>query len=125
MKADANSHNRILIVDDEPDILELVADSLRSHGYFVQTATSGNQALKKSNSEEFDLIISDIMMPDGDGIYLADEIRKKHKKTPYIFFITGYSNYSNEEAFSKGVNEVFQKPFSFSDFIQKVDQYLC
>lgn len=120
-----NPRKKILIVDDEPDILELVSETLQDHGYFVETAKSGNQALQKTSIQNYDLIVSDIMMPDGDGIYLVDELKKLHEKSPYIFIMTGFSNYSKQEALNKGVNEVFQKPFNFSDFVQKVDQYLC
>ena len=67
---------KILLVDDEPDILEIVGYNLSNEGYQVITASNGLEGVKKANKEKPQLIILDVMMPEMDGIEACEQIRK-------------------------------------------------
>ena len=71
-----NSNIKILLVDDEPDILEIISYNLTAQGYNVITANNGVQAVKKAKKEQPHLIILDVMMPEMDGIEACEQIRK-------------------------------------------------
>jgi DNA-binding response OmpR family regulator len=115
---------KILVVDDEIDICELLAENLSDEGYNVSMANTGKEAVEFISNNEVDLVITDVRMPNGDGIYLLDEVRKKHKTKPTVVFITGYSDLSDEEAYEKGVDGIFHKPLDFSLFLKDVKKYL-
>ena len=78
---------RILLVDDDPDILEIIAYNLKAVGYQISTAENGSKALKKAIKEIPNLIILDVMMPEIDGIQACERLRAvpELKKHPYHF----------------------------------------
>ena len=112
---------KLLIVDDETSIAELLAEVFVAEGYECICAFSGNKAQLKLESEEVDLIISDVKMNDGDGTSLLKNIREKGNKTPLIF-ITGHSEFSEGELKSLGAIQVFYKPLEFDQFIREIGQ---
>ena len=80
-----NKSPRILVVDDEPDILEFIQYNLNKEGYETDVAENGKDAIEKAKSFDPHLILLDIMMPKKDGFTLAQEIRSQDKKIPIIF----------------------------------------
>lgn len=102
---------RILVVDDEVDILSLLKVLFNKFNFFVETAQSGNQAIEILENQQFDLVLTDVRMADGDGIELANKIRAKHPSKPSILFMTGFSDLLNEEIFHLGAEGKFTKPF--------------
>lgn len=78
---------KILMVDDEPDICELVSEGLRDEGYEVVSATTGRGGIEFLEHKDFDLVILDIYLPDVDGTTIYETMRKtvRHCKTPVIF----------------------------------------
>jgi CheY-like chemotaxis protein len=103
---------RILVVDDEPLVAEMVSDTLSRLGYDVTRAGSGSEALKTflAKPEGFDLILTDQTMPDITGIDLAQRVLEARKDMPIILF-TGYSEVvSAERAKTAGVREFVMKP---------------
>lgn len=106
------SQIKILVVDDEPDMLELISILFKKFNFSVEVANSGNEAwtyLKGEN--DFNLVLTDVRMPDGDGIELAKKIREKHPSKPSILFMSGFSDLLNEEIFHIGAEGKFTKPF--------------
>ncbi len=104
----------ILIVDDTADFLSLIAEDIRDAGYQVLTANSGNQALNiyidaQKEHPKIDAILSDVQMPDGDGIHLLRTIRKLNQRIP-IFLMTGGFSIDEIEAKKLGANNLFMKP---------------
>ncbi|MFA6349446.1 MAG: response regulator [Candidatus Omnitrophota bacterium] len=82
---------RILVVDDEPDFLELFCIRLKANGFDVITAVNGAEALEKVDNEKPDAVLLDVMLPPGiDGLEVLKRIRKKDKKLP-VFMISAYS----------------------------------
>ena len=83
--APAKSEARLLVVDDEPTILELLAGTLRFAGFDVLTAVSGAEALRAAAAARPDLILLDVMMPDCDGFDVIRRIRAGGPRVPVIF----------------------------------------
>lgn len=117
---------RVLVVDDEPDIGELIQDILAEVGYETTQTTSAEDALKRLQSEQFDLIISDFKMPgiDGAGFYglLMDQMPQLAER---VLFITGDSMSSKSTAFFEESNRPFlEKPIVAGELIRKIDELI-
>ncbi|KAF2960305.1 response regulator [Thermotoga sp. 38H-to] len=113
---------RILVVDDEPNIRELLKEELQEEGYEVDTAENGEEALKKFFSGNYDLVILDIEMPGISGLEVAGEIRKK-KKDAKIILLTAYSHYRSDLS-SWAADEYVVKSFNFDELKEKVKKLL-
>lgn len=107
-----NSAIKILLVDDEQDILEFVGYALKKEGFIVFTAQNGKDALAIAKKEIPDLIILDIMMPEMDGIETCGEIRKIHAlENVLIAFLTARNeDYSQIAGFEVGADDFITKP---------------
>lgn len=102
----------LLIVDDESVLREFLISDFQGLGYKVLGAGSGRDAFEITQKEAVDLIITDMKMPDGDGLQLLKSVKTlQTKKMPVVFFISGFSDVSVEEAYEIGVSAVFPKPF--------------
>ncbi len=105
-----NEQPLILVVDDEPLILNLVREILKSEGYQVETAANGKEALQALQAHPFDLVLTDMMMPDMTGMELVQHLRLHHPGTLAIVF-TGYANYQDAvEAVKLGAFDYLPKP---------------
>src|ERR1035438_7659003 len=107
-----NSGYKILLVDDEPDILEFLGYNIRKEGYIVFTAGNGKDAVAIAKREKPQLIILDVMMPDMDGIETCREIRAlEGLKNVMIAFLTARSeDYSQIAGFEVGADDYINKP---------------
>lgn len=103
---------KVLIVDDEPDILEFLDYNLSRNGFDTIQASNGMDAIKLADQEEPDLILLDIMMPDMDGVETCYELRKNPKlKETIIAFLTARSEeYSEIAGLEAGADDYIQKP---------------
>ena len=101
----------ILIVDDEADLREAIAFDFRRKKFNVLTASCGNDAIKIVERERIDLVLSDVRMPNGDGIELLDRIKDRNVFLPVVMFITGFTDITLDEAYDRGADAVFSKPF--------------
>ena len=117
---------KILLVDDEPDILEIISYNLKSNGFEVFTALNGVKALKKAKSILPDLIILDVMMPQMDGIETCEEIRKiPELNDTIITFLTARSeDYSQLAGFDAGADDYINKPIKPKLLVGKVKSLL-
>ena len=117
---------KILLVDDEPDILEIISYNLKSIGFEVFTASNGVKALKKAKSILPDLIILDVMMPEMDGIETCEEIRKIPELSDTIItFLTARSeDYSQLAGFDAGADDYINKPIKPKLLVGKVKSLL-
>lgn len=106
---------RFLIVDDEPDIREILADELRFEGAEVHEAQNGKSAesilLQAPVDKKFDVVITDIRMPGGDGLSLAKAIQEMSGPKPVVFLVTGFADVPPAEAYDIGAEGYFTKPF--------------
>ena len=103
---------KILIVDDEPDILEILSYNLRKEGYLVETANNGEEGLKKAIEIMPDLIILDIMMPQMDGVEVCRNIRNQRvfDNTLIAFLTAREEDYSQIAALDVGGDDYITKP---------------
>lgn len=112
--------NKILLVEDDPDMALIVADTLREEGYDVVVAKDGASGLNKFTVEGADLVIADIMMPKIDGFEMARLIRRKSADTP-IIFLTAKSGIDDvERGFDLGANDYLRKPFELRELIVRI-----
>jgi DNA-binding NtrC family response regulator len=81
-----NNKPRVLLIDDEPDILEVMSMMLTRDGFEISLAASGEEALGILKSHVFDVVVCDFMMPKMDGITMLKQVRANKDYTPYIFF---------------------------------------
>lgn len=117
------SHNKILIVEDESRMRRLISDYLKREDYNIIEAENGRKALEIFNSEEIDLIILDIMMPEYDGWTVCREIRKSSNAP--IIMLTARSEESDELfGFELGADEYITKPFSPKILVARVKALL-
>lgn len=115
-------NKKILIVDDEPMLREILAFDLEYLGAEVFEAAKVDDALELLEQNEIDLVISDIKMPEKDGVQLLKAMRAgRHLKIPVIL-ITGFADYSEEDLFSFGANEVYNKPFDMDELVKSVER---
>ncbi|XMO88431.1 response regulator transcription factor [Algibacter sp. AS12] len=121
-----NKDIKILLVDDEPDILEIVGYNLSNEGYQVTTAENGLDGVKKAKSELPHLIILDVMMPEMDGIEACENIRKiPELKNSIITFLTARGeDYSQVAGFDAGADDYITKPIKPKVLISKVKALL-
>ncbi len=105
------AEGKILVIDDEEIICHLLEDSLSAQGYTVITAQSGTEALKKVKQESFDMVITDIRMPDVTGIQILEEVKKINPQTLVIIMTAFASVKTAQEAIRKGAYDYITKPF--------------
>ncbi len=117
---------KILLVDDEPDILEIVGYNLTQEGYQIVTASNGKEAIAVARKELPHLIIMDVMMPEMDGIEACENIRKfPELQNTIIAFLTARSeDYSQVAGFDAGADDYIAKPIKPKVLISKVKALL-
>lgn len=115
-------HTKILLVDDEPDILEIVGYNLAQEGYQIVTAANGKEAIIKAKKELPDLIIMDVMMPEMDGMEACENIRKiPELNNVIITFLTARNeDYSQVAGFDAGADDYITKPIKPKLLVSKV-----
>lgn len=125
-KSKMNTSKKILIVDDEPDILEFLSYNFRKKGFHVATAINGLEGIKKAESELPQFIISDILMPELDGIEMCKAIRKipKLKSTPFLFLTAVNDDYKVLYAMLSGADQYISKPIRFEYLLVMVNQLI-
>ncbi|REK75588.1 response regulator transcription factor [Paenibacillus paeoniae] len=115
--------NIIFIIDDDPDIQQLMTAFLSYEGFIIRNALSASQALKMLEIEEPDLIIMDIQMPDMDGITLCDQIRKQYPRP--ILFVSGARNQElKARSLQSGGDDYISKPFDPEELVLRVKSNL-
>ena len=115
---------RILVVDDEPSIVDAVATALRYEGFEVEEATGGREALKAVAEREPDLVVLDWMLPDLEGIEVGRRLRERGFKSA-ILFLTAKDAVENKiEALRAGGDDYVTKPFSLAEIVARVQAIL-
>ena len=114
----------ILIVDDEPDIREILQFNLESEGFAVDTVASAEQALKLLEKDSYRLILLDVMMGGMSGFRMAEKLRKEGNQTPIIFLTAKDTENDMLTGFSTGGDDYIPKPFSIKEVIARVKAVL-
>jgi two-component system alkaline phosphatase synthesis response regulator PhoP len=121
-----SSKQKILIVDDEPDILELIEYNLKKEGYQVYTARNGQEAVAEAKKVQPDLIVLDIMMPKMDGIEACRIMRTMPEfKSTFMVFLTARSEeYSEIAGFNVGADDYIAKPIKPRALVSRINAIL-
>ncbi|MFA6092478.1 MAG: response regulator [Elusimicrobiota bacterium] len=121
------NRKRILIADDDPDLLELLKMDLTFQGYEILTAVDGKEALALAQKESFDLVLLDVMMPYIDGYHVAYELTSKlGANVPKIIIMTSRDTVREKGiAMMSGALSVIQKPFGMAELHQRLAEILA
>ena len=111
---------RLLVVDDEPNILELLSASLRFAGFDVATAANGAEALRVAETFRPDLIVLDVMMPGIDGFEVVRRLRKEEQRMPVLFLTAKDSTEDKITGLTLGGDDYITKPFSLEEVIARI-----
>lgn len=123
LKQDSPTY-RVLVVDDDVQVLEIVSDMLRLKGHEVIAESDSRAALRLIHEEEFDLVLTDLGMPVVNGWQIAEQVKAVHPNTP-IILLTGWgAQYEEEDLAAHGVNLILSKPLSLESLLASVEQTL-
>ncbi len=118
----------ILVVDDDTQVLEVVSEMLRMEGHQVTTAINGRDAINKFKAGNYDLVITDLIMPEREGLETIVELKSCRRETPVIAMSgggrVGPTDYLETAQFI-GANATLAKPFARSELLQVVDNLLA
>ncbi|WP_187414443.1 response regulator transcription factor [Nonomuraea sp. PA05] len=110
----------VLVVDDEPNIRELLLDALELNGFQVRTAASGTQALESVGRERPDIILLDVMLPDLDGFAVAQRLRPDGGGPPVLFLTARDTVADRIAGLSAGGDDYVTKPFSLEEVVLRI-----
>jgi two-component system, OmpR family, response regulator len=116
----AEATHRILVVDDEPNIADVVAMALRFQGFTVETVHNGQSAISAVNSFKPDLIVLDVMLPDLDGFEVASRLGGPRGRVPVIFLTARDATEDKIRGLSIGGDDYVTKPFSLEELVARV-----
>jgi phosphate regulon transcriptional regulator PhoB len=118
--------NKILIVDDEPDIVDLVSYNLKKDGFRVVTASDGEEALHKIRKDKFDLVVLDLMLPGLQGVEICRIIRNDPKtaRTPIIMLTAKGEEVDRVVGLESGADDYMTKPFSSRELVARIKAVL-
>jgi two-component system OmpR family response regulator len=111
---------RLLVVDDEPDIVELLSASLRFAGYDVSSAANGKEALELAKSFRPDLVLLDVMMPGMDGFSVLTRLRGEGHRVPVLFLTARDATEDKVRGLTNGADDYVTKPFSLSEVLARI-----
>jgi two-component system OmpR family response regulator len=123
MTANGNGQ-RILVVDDDPSIVDAVATALRYEGFEVEEASTGRDALEAVTRHEPDLIVLDWMLPDIDGIEVGRRLRARGYRTAVLFLTAKDATENKVEALRAGGDDYVTKPFSLAEIVARIQAIL-
>ncbi len=115
---------KILVIDDEEDLRAMIAAALEDSGYEVETAEDGNQGIAKLKDGDYDLVITDIFMPDKDGIEVVTTIQEIKAHRPMtVFAMSGGGKFGLDMLGltpGLGADKIFRKPFDLRELLQAI-----
>ena len=123
-QSETKQQKKILVVDDHPVNKQLLKLILEKKGYNVSTAEDGQEAIKKAEEDNFDLIFMDVQMPILDGYEATKRLRNNGTKAPIIACTAGSQENEKEVALSFGMNGILSKPFTKEELEKVLDKYL-
>lgn len=112
---------KVLLVEDDPDLREIMVEMLLSLGLDVKTASDGEDAMNQLKGISVDAILSDERMPRMSGSELLKRVRAGDKNLPF-FIMTGFSSVSRQDLLAAGANAVYEKPLDVRKFLSALSQ---
>lgn len=120
----ASAKPSILLVEDEENLHEALKLNLELEGYEVTSAYTGTQALQKVQSEYFDLIILDVMLPEADGIHVAETIRIQNNEVPILMLSARNTSADKVLGLKKGADDYLTKPFNLEELLLRIQKLI-
>ena len=120
MSASSTPEARLVVVDDEPNIRELLSTSLRFAGFEVHAAADGNGALQLVRDLEPDLVVLDVMLPDMDGFTVTRRMRDAGRHTPVLFLTAKDDTQDKVQGLTVGGDDYVTKPFSLEEVVARI-----
>ena len=111
---------RLLVVEDEPNIRELLSTSLRFAGFEVHTAADGRTALALAEAEHPDLLVLDVMLPDMDGFAVTRRLRERGRQVPVVFLTARDATEDKVTGLTVGGDDYVTKPFSLEEVVARI-----
>ena len=115
-----NSDFTVLVVDDDPDLLEVLVIIFEGEGFKVFSAGDGGEAINLVKSKNIDVVVSDIRMPTVGGVELLKQIKQHNPHKPIVIFVTGFSDITEKQALEAGASAIFTKPFNKKTLLEKI-----
>ena len=115
---------RLLVVEDDPNLGTILAEYLQAKNYQVTLCQNGQEGFDAFSKRDYDLLISDVMMPVKDGFTLAKEVRKLNQKIPIIFLTAKSMKEDTIEGFKTGADDYVTKPFSMEELLLRIGAIL-
>jgi len=115
---------KILLIEDEKNIVQIVRDAFEDNDFFVSVATHGERGLDLALSEDFDLIVLDIMLPGIDGFEICEKIKKKKITTPIVMLTAKSQEKDKLKGLELGADDYITKPFSVKELIARINACL-
>jgi len=111
--------HRVLLVDDDESILEVISTAFSLKGYTVLEARDGSEALIRAERDAPDLVVLDLVMPRRSGFAVLDRLRQRHPTSPVIIVVTANTDPRHEQfAHDRGADAFFRKPFDVEDLLE-------
>ena len=125
-KETATAKKRVLLVDDDPEIIDAIRYALESKGYQIFIARDGNQGLAMAEREDPDLVILDMMMPKRSGFLVLEKLRRTRPVPVRVIMITANEG-SRHKAYAEmlGVDDYIRKPFAMDKLVDSVQRLLA
>jgi two-component system, OmpR family, alkaline phosphatase synthesis response regulator PhoP len=111
---------RILLVEDEENLLHAIKLNLEMEGYEVEVADTGKKALKKIDSQRFDLLLLDVMLPEVDGFEICESLRMNDTETPVLFLTAKDASEDKIKGFQSGGDDYLTKPFNLEELLLRI-----
>lgn len=111
---------RILIVEDDDGIRDILAESLRTESFAVETARDGEEGLLRAERERYDLILLDYLLPKRDGAALCGALRSRHVETPVLVLSARHEISDKLKLFDVGADDYLTKPFSYKELVARI-----
>jgi two-component system, OmpR family, response regulator len=120
MVIDRTPEARLLVVDDEPSIRELLSASLKFAGFEVYTAEDGAEALRLAEQHKPDLVVLDVMLPDMDGFSVTRRLRERGREMPVVFLTARDETSDKVQGLTVGGDDYVTKPFSLEEIVARI-----
>lgn len=114
------TNQRILLVEDEQHLLEVIQLNLELEGFEVVTAEKGKEAVKAFSEQAFDLIVLDVMLPEIDGFTLCEQFRLNNEHIPIMFLTAKGTSKDKVEGLKRGADDYLTKPFNLEEFLLRI-----
>ncbi len=113
----------ILFVDDDPNMRRMVELFLKNQDVLLECAGNGRAALKYTETQNFDLIFTDVQMPEMDGLSLLSELKKRNVSTPVVIVSAFGQESASRQAFDLGAGDVINKPFDRNTILKIISKH--